>query len=290
MGFYVTLPSDSSSNYFPENKISHYVTRLPSTLDLTGSWEVGVVEFIYPHMWNNVNSVEPFKYDLGNDKLESRRISNGYYESPVEIIKAMGSDLHKEKDIVLNYNKHTKKVKLISKRGTRLILPTGIAESLGFDPGEVTPPRPCTTWQSPDYEKQWDGLELSSSNGECLKLSAKEIERNNLKPVLGPATNTIESPSSADPNADFRLFYIYCDIVEPQIVGDVYAPLLRIVTVKGQDGEMVHELYDRPHYIPLIRKKFQSIEIVIRTHLGRLVSFDRGRLIVKLHFREKHLV
>lgn len=46
MSFYVTLPSDSSLSYFSENKISHYVTQLPTTLDLKGEWEVGLVELI----------------------------------------------------------------------------------------------------------------------------------------------------------------------------------------------------------------------------------------------------
>ncbi|GBN96296.1 hypothetical protein AVEN_198414-1 [Araneus ventricosus] len=99
----------------------------------------------------------------------------------------------------------------------------------------------------------------------------------------------IESPFIADPNIDLYLLYIYTDIIQPEMVGGVFAPLLRIVTVKGKDGDMIHEIFDRLHYCPVSRKNFQSIEIVIRTHTGRFVSFDREKLIVKLHFRLKHL-
>ena len=60
MSFYVTLPSDSSMNYFPENKISHFISRLPTPIELKGGWEVGLVEFIYPHTWYNVNSTNNF--------------------------------------------------------------------------------------------------------------------------------------------------------------------------------------------------------------------------------------
>ena len=55
MSFYVTLPSDSSSKYFPENKVSHFYTRLPTPIELRGDWEVGLVEFKYPHTLYLVN-------------------------------------------------------------------------------------------------------------------------------------------------------------------------------------------------------------------------------------------
>ncbi|GFU54458.1 uncharacterized protein TNCV_3024371 [Trichonephila clavipes] len=53
MSFYVTLPSDSSMHFFPENKISHFKTQLPSPVCLNGEWEVGLSEIIYPHSWLN---------------------------------------------------------------------------------------------------------------------------------------------------------------------------------------------------------------------------------------------
>ncbi|GBL84000.1 hypothetical protein AVEN_208317-1 [Araneus ventricosus] len=83
----------------------------------------------------------------------------------------------------------------------------------------------------------------------------------------------VESPLVADPCAHYRVLFLYTDIVEPQIVGNVFAPLLRIVNVTGSDGEMVCVQYDRPHYIPLSRKIIDTIEIVIRTHR---VDFHRS--------------
>ncbi|GBL79972.1 hypothetical protein AVEN_29004-1 [Araneus ventricosus] len=148
----------------------------------------------------------------------------------------------------MNYNKHSKKVKLQLSNGATLKLSDRLSENLVFVPGEVL--------------------------GEN---------------VVRDTTYAIESPFIADPNVDLYLLYIYTDIIQPEMVGGVFAPLLRIVTVKGKDGDMIHEIFDRPHYCPVSRKNFQSIEIVIRTHTGRFVSFDRGKLIVKLHFRLKHL-
>ena len=60
--FYVTLPSNSSMQYFPDNKTSNFVTKLSRTLQLDGEWEVGLAEIDYPHTWYNIgkgkNSLE----------------------------------------------------------------------------------------------------------------------------------------------------------------------------------------------------------------------------------------
>ena len=79
--------------------------------------------------------------------------------------------------------------------------------------------------------------------------------------------------------------YVYCDVLECVPVGDTTAPLLRIVEIGGQKGEMVHIQYDQPRYVPLQKKEFDSIEIDIRDDLGEKISFDSGKLIVTLHFR-----
>ena len=50
--FYLTLPS--STNY-PGNTLSHYVTRLRSSLEFTGEWEVALVELSTPTLWNNID-------------------------------------------------------------------------------------------------------------------------------------------------------------------------------------------------------------------------------------------
>ena len=53
--FYVTLPSNSSVNYFPHNTQSSYRTKLISPLNLSGEWLVGLAEIFFPNNWHNVN-------------------------------------------------------------------------------------------------------------------------------------------------------------------------------------------------------------------------------------------
>lgn len=233
-------------NFFPENKISHFITRLPAPLELKGEWEVGLVEFIYPHTWYNVNhSTNLIGFDLNDGKLLARRIPPGFYETVPDILKAIAiPDM--EKKISFYYSSITKRVTVNVQNNAKLILHNGLAQMLGFEP-----------------------CEIASLDG--------NIEQ------------TVDSPLVADPCAHYRVLMIYSDIVEPQIVGDVLAPLLRIVNVTGKDGEVICVTFDRPHYLPISRKSFDSLEIVIRTHLGELTPFERGRSYVKLHFRQKYL-
>ena len=40
--------------YFPDNKTSNFVTKLPRTLQLDGEWKVGLAEIDYSHTWYNI--------------------------------------------------------------------------------------------------------------------------------------------------------------------------------------------------------------------------------------------
>lgn len=227
--------------FFVENKISHFVTQLPTPISLDkGEWEVGLVDLIYPHTWYNVrDNNNLFGFDLGDGKLVGRRIPPGCYESIPDLIKAMYVPEHKNK-IDISYHSITKRVKIKTKEKSRVILHSGIAEMLGFEAGE------------------YKGI--------------------------------IESPFVADALAAFSVFYVYCNLVEPQILADIQAPLLKIVKVEGKDGEVVRAHYTRPHYLPVIQRHFQTIEVILRLHSGELVPFERGRVILVLHFRLRQMI
>ena len=239
MSFYITLISDSSLSFFP-HKISQFTTQLPNPINLNGEWEMALVDFIYPHTWYNVrkdNNV--FGFDLGDGKIEGRRVPPGCYETIPDLIKGMTLASHKNK-IEFSYHPVTKRVKIKTDKKSKVILHKGLAELLGFEPGE------------------YNGFH--------------------------------ESPFVADPKLSFPVMYVYCDLVEPQIVGDVQAPLLKIVSVEGSDGEIVNAHYSRPFYLPVIRQHFQTIQIDLRLHSGDLVPFERGKVFITLHFRLRQIL
>ena len=66
---------------------------------------------------------------------------------------------------------------------------------------------------------------------------------------------------------------------------DVVVPVLRTVTVKGEHGSYVSKNFERPHYVPVNKKIFDTISINIREEAGDLVAFEHGKVIITLHFR-----
>ncbi|GFT46960.1 uncharacterized protein F54H12.2 [Trichonephila clavipes] len=233
MSFYVTLPSDSSMHFFPENKISHFKTQLPSPVCLNGEWEVGLSEIIYPHSWLNVNETNNyFLYKAGDGNISStvkRTIDVGCYETMLDIISAVQLALPKNPNrFTIIYNKATKRVKINAVQGSSLHL-ENLGELLGF-------------------------------------------KRNAI--IIG----NMKSKFVADAWSNFSVFYVYSDLISPQIVGDTLAPLLRIVRTKGKDGETISQYYDRPQYLPLVRHSFQTIQSELRLNSGDFVPFERGQI------------
>ena len=90
----------------------------------------------------------------------------------------------------------------------------------------------------------------------------------------------------ADINRGINSLYVYCDLLECVPVGDTKAPLLRTVETSGENGGIIHKTFEQLRYIPLQKKNFDTIEILIRDDLGQPVSFESGKLIITLHFRE----
>ncbi|GFV87170.1 uncharacterized protein TNCV_5113881 [Trichonephila clavipes] len=61
---------------------------------------------------------------------------------------------------------------------------------------------------------------------------------------------------------------------------------------RGEERErerVVNAHYTRPHYVPVIRQQFQTIEMILRLYSGDIVPFVRGRVIAVLHFRLRQI-
>ena len=91
--------------------------------------------------------------------------------------------------------------------------------------------------------------------------------------------------SIVDLSRGFVSLYVYSSIVEPRIVGDKIALLLRIVPITGSHGEMVTARFDHFQYIPVLSREFGCVETEIRDDTDRTVPFERGKVTVTLHIR-----
>ena len=124
--FYLTLPSDSSMSYYPNNTIAKYTTKLAYPIELDGDYEMGLAELIYPHSWYNFDNKNEAIY------IEMRRrgdttikftFPSGGYSSEEELMDAfnkhienlirenqLDSLLFKDMQLKLEYNKQSRKL------------------------------------------------------------------------------------------------------------------------------------------------------------------------------------
>ena len=99
-----------------------------------------------------------------------------------------------------------------------------------------------------------------------------------------PLTHATYNP---DLHGGIHSLYVYApQLVEPSLLGDTMAPLLRIAKVNGAPGDMVEETYTMPQYHRVLEKQINEISIQIRTASGRLVPFNWGDCILVLHFKK----
>ncbi len=105
--------------------------------------------------------------------------------------------------------------------------------------------------------------------------------------ITSDADHSIMLPANSvvDLRRGFESLYVYSSMDEPRVVGDKIVPLLRIVPITGQHGEMVTTRFEHVQYIPVMSREFGTIEREIRDDTGRPVPFERGKVTVTLHFR-----
>ena len=98
---------------------------------------------------------------------------------------------------------------------------------------------------------------------------------------------TTESPYAAEVSAVTNL-YVYCDIVEAQIVGDTSAQLVKSIPVEGKFGDNIYKTFTNIQYMPVQKKTFEDVEVLLRGDTGDAVPFERGKVVITLHFRQHH--
>ena len=102
---------------------------------------------------------------------------------------------------------------------------------------------------------------------------------------FGDEEPTIKKTTTAPYMADLTVvssIYLYCDVVEPQVVGDVNAQLLQTVPVEGTFGKTVTKTFINTQYVPIRTKSFENVEILLRTDTGEPVPFERGKVVTTL--------
>ena len=140
--FYLTLPSNSSMEYFPANTLTNFKTKLAQPLELTGEWEVAISEFQYPRSWYNLRKgfdSHIYVDSGGQGYFLTSSAPHGYYPTVKEFVSAVNKTLKTDAngDIWLTYNQLTRKMTTHVRNKARLVLTGRFASMVGFDKKEL---------------------------------------------------------------------------------------------------------------------------------------------------------
>lgn len=105
--------------------------------------------------------------------------------------------------------------------------------------------------------------------------------------LLAEQGRVVEARFQPDMRGGISSFYVYTPgLIEPVIVGDVTAPLLRAVNVRGGPDEIVEEQFIAIQYHKLLVKELSEVFVEIRTASGTLMPFQYGTCQLTLHFKK----
>ena len=250
--FYIICPSNASMNLYSDNKPGVFRINLPKRIKLRGRYEVGLAEITYPITFDTFNSVEAYGLKAN-------------YKGNYGITACVPKALYLSVDELIT--------ELIPK----------ISTSQGWR-------QTHHLVRSFTYDKLRNRIIHRLIDGLSVQLSQE------LSEILGYKENDwLSSSGTATYPPDIRNglheFFVYSNIVEPQLVGDVYAPLLRTVAIpaKLERGAQERMTYDSPHYVPVLMDEISTIEINIKRDTGENISFATGKTVCTLHFRRKTL-
>lgn len=290
--FYLTLPSNSAPSTNTTAKFSVY---LPQNIELPGKWEVALVEIQYPFSWNNLSgnltvgdttdnwievtflngyvttlAVPPGYYETIHDVLAA--INYAKHESALELKKQAIAELPKDKvfktwkkELMLKHPKVPIKRRVLKDHSKSIVQ--------GFYVSYIDTVKRTRVKKDPARIKK---VRFSPRLQYMLGLHEEEVMKDSFLAKYLP-----------DLRGGFYALYVYCSLVEPQIVGNNMAPLLRLVNVEGVHGSIVEKIFQSPHYVPVVTKEITRIDIEIKDDNNQPVPFDFGKSVLKLHVRKR---
>jgi hypothetical protein len=111
----MTLPSDSSLQYYPENTTACFKTKLSERISLDGEYEVGLAEIIYPHSWfdfNNYDSKMYVHFVVGGVSPGAVHVfQSGQFSSEENLLDKINNDINVD-GIVFTWDSTKRKVAL----------------------------------------------------------------------------------------------------------------------------------------------------------------------------------
>ena len=275
---YFTVTLTSSDTSYADNTLASFRTFLPKEVLLDGKWTVAITELHYTRSWFNVIEDENVILfdDRGMMTTTNNPIKAGWYDDDA-LLKALNKSI--DECFKLNQPIQTRKGdsdKILAERPT-------IAFNENTRQVEL---------KSGKYGKKEYFVHLSWRLADMLGLSRRknyytpERQRKD-EPQVEIATQdkSIKGDwygmNCYDLNYGIHSLFIYSNIVSPVIVGNAYAPLLRVVPIENRKfGAQCHQIFQKPYFYPVTSNCFQVIETQIRDKEGKLIPFKFGETTI----------
>ena len=277
-------PNDNHMNRYQMGEIyeGKYTSTKPIDVDDRTS------ELLVPWSEGDWNPKDRSTYDHRTFKIYRVHFRPGPYPDPESLVdeinegirrcmyaiwNKLGGDERDNTKMALAYERNTKKIRYFHS-GTTFIKehPYAIrfAESLGYKMGFGQDGMLPADYVQRDLEG-WGPFEGISKTRHTRWLNVN-----------------YNFPNVVDLYDNLHEKYVYCDIIDSQLVGGDALKLLKVVSlppqrnVQGAGGRWDPMMIQ---YMKLAKRYFDTIEILVRTPLGKPFPFNSGKCVVVLHFR-----
>jgi hypothetical protein len=269
---FITLPSNASTDVYASNSANSYVVKLPDRLEFGHGWLVGLVEIHFPLTFEVVDQRRSagFRFRIPIPRTLFRPRPRMFPPPHPRPTPPLNTTVPPQVQFPRPSQRAPTNTQLPFSGGKSPGLPPNIGSEDGEENGSS---------REIDYKLVIKDLELIKT------LKTLQTSLDNVNTNIGALLTSKEDGAAIDTG----VLYVYSDIVQAQVVGDVKAPLLRIVKIPSikTHGLSAVATYDNPYYMPLGKREFNQIEIEIRDVAGNLAPFAYGTSIVTLHFKRE---
>ena len=316
--FVITLPSNASMQTYTKNRPSNYVVQLPNYVDLSGNWEVAATDIQFSHEWYNL----PKDYVLGVNVYhrEQKHTPRNSFDTPQDIELnrwreqepwgTTDQEKFKYRAVMVKRGNYTSFREL----GQHICgLITAAVTEVYPEPFKVDYVYDATKKTAEFIPKAGFVIRFSTQSHDLMKILGIESTQQifvggKTTPSLyfyGTMPITVFAGSVKDyskdkittANAvpedlpDLRTIFVYSDIADYQIVGDVKAQLLGVVPVNNRPGERTNWTFNPPMYSSVATNSFNSIKIWLTDHCGEEVKFSNTSdfIVARLHFKPRRI-
>ena len=273
---FLYLPSNVPTQRYVSNTPSHFKIPPAEPLNFCDphNWEVSLSELYFPSSYYNIsqdnNSNLTIKYHIkGLVHTKNITIPQGHYD-PASYVKEVNKEIKKIKHKFtgtsvpkvlfkgrLKYNPNSRKITLVLNNHLEAMTFYG------------------------DNFRNMLGLEKANDPGD-LTIKFKKDELCSMREYY------YEFPKLCCLNDEGAHMYVYSSLVKDSIVGNVFAPIIRVVGLEDKPkSETIHREFTVPHYLPLRSSCFNEVVLELTDGMGNSMKFNQGNSVTVFHFKKK---